>query len=77
MLGGFLVRADLVKFAHLVPEASDVPNQLGIAYTAAGREEEALAAFERAVALDCDNQAAVANRDAARGHGSAGPPAAR
>jgi Flp pilus assembly protein TadD len=68
--------------AALVPEASEVQNHLGVAYTSAGRDEEALAAFERAVALDCDNQAAVANLEAARGRisvdggrerGSAGP----
>lgn len=58
------------RAAVLVPEASEVQNHLGIAYTAAGHDEEALAAFERAVALDCDNQAAVGNLDAARGRGS-------
>jgi tetratricopeptide (TPR) repeat protein len=74
------------RAATLVPEASEVQNHLGIAYTSAGRDEEALAAFERAVALDCDNQAAAANLEAARGRvsldgergrGSAGPTAAQ
>ncbi|MEN8160699.1 MAG: tetratricopeptide repeat protein [Myxococcota bacterium] len=54
------------RAATLVPEASEVQNHLGLAYTAAGRDEDALAAFERAVVLDCDNQAAAANLSAAR-----------
>ncbi len=65
------------RAATLVPEASEVQNHLGVAYTAAGRDAEALAAFERAVALDCDNQAAVTNLDAARARNAAGPTAAR
>lgn len=58
--------AELERAAVLVPEASEVQNHLGIAYAAAGREADALAAFERAVALDCDNHAAAENLRAAR-----------
>jgi Flp pilus assembly protein TadD len=58
--------AELELAARLAPERSEVQNHLGIAYAAAGRPREALAAFERAVALDCDNAAAQANLAAAR-----------
>lgn len=60
---GDLTRAveDLERAAALVPQASEVQNHLGLAYAAAGREDEALAAFERAVALDCGNRAAREN----------------
>jgi Flp pilus assembly protein TadD len=61
-----LAVAELERAAALVPEASEVQNHLGLAYAAAGRDTEARAAFERAVALDCDNRAAVENLDAAR-----------
>ena len=61
-----LAVAELERAATLVPEASEVQNHLGIAYDAAGRHADALAAFERAVALDCDNRAAAANLAAAR-----------
>ena len=61
-----LAVAELERAAALVPEASEVQNHLGIAYASAGREADALAAFERAVALDCDNRAAVENLRAAR-----------
>jgi Flp pilus assembly protein TadD len=42
-------------------DVSEVQNHLGIAYLASGRRDEALRAFERAVALDCDNAAARRN----------------
>jgi Flp pilus assembly protein TadD len=58
--------ADLEQAAELVPQASAVQNHLGLAYAAAGRHEEARQAFERAVALDCDNQAAQENLAVAR-----------
>jgi Flp pilus assembly protein TadD len=48
--------AEYERAAALVPEASEVQNHLGLAYAALGR----------AVALDCDNRAAVENLDAAR-----------
>jgi Flp pilus assembly protein TadD len=57
---------DLEAAAQRVPQASEVQNHLGLAYAAAGRDVEALHAFERAVALDCSNQAAQQNLEAAR-----------
>ena len=51
----------LEREAQLRPEVSEIQNHLGLAYQAAGREEEALAAFEHAVALDCSNQPAQEN----------------
>ena len=42
---------DLEQAASLVPEASEVQNHLGLAYRAAGRDEDARAAFQRAVDL--------------------------
>jgi len=56
-----LAIVELERAAQLVPEASEVQNHLGLAYQAAGRDEEARLAFERAVALDCDNRAAQEN----------------
>ena len=56
---------DLERAAELVPHASEIQNHLGLAYAAEGREREALFAFRRAVALDCDNQAARRNLRAA------------
>ena len=68
-----LVRGDAVtavaaleRAAALVPERSEVFNHLGLAYAAAGRPADARFAFERAVALDCDNHAAQANLRAAQ-----------
>jgi Flp pilus assembly protein TadD len=57
--------ADLERAAELVPHASEIQNHLGLAYAAEGRDREALLAFRRAVALDCDNQAARQNLRAA------------
>lgn len=57
---------DLEAAANRVPQASEVQNHLGLAYAAAGRDVEALHAFERAVALDCSNQAAQQNLAAAQ-----------
>ena len=56
---------DLERAATLVPHASEVQNHLGAAYAADGRDADALAAFERAVDLDCDNAAAQRNLRAA------------
>jgi Flp pilus assembly protein TadD len=53
--------ADLEQAAQLVPHASEVQNHLGLAYAAAGRPDDARHAFERAVELDCDNEAAARN----------------
>ena len=55
--------AELSEAARLVPEASEVHNHLGIAQLEAGRIELARESFERAVELDCDNQAASDNLD--------------
>lgn len=57
--------ADLERAAELAPQASEVQNHLGLAYSAAGREDEARDAFARAVDLDCDNAAARENLAAA------------
>ncbi len=51
----------LERAAELAPRASEVQNHLGIAYLEAGRRDDALAAFERATRLDCDNEAARSN----------------
>ena len=53
--------------AERTPEVSEVQNHLGIAYLAAGRRDDALRAFQRAVALDCDNAAAQRNLELLRG----------
>lgn len=52
---------DLERAAEEVPHASPLQNHLGLAYAAAGRDAEALAAFRRAVELDCENAAAQEN----------------
>jgi Flp pilus assembly protein TadD len=71
---GDVLRAvvELELAARLAPERSEVQNHLGIAYAAAGRPGDAVAAFERAVALDCDNAAAKANLAAALARGPQG-----
>jgi Flp pilus assembly protein TadD len=71
---GDVLRAvvELELAARLVPERSEVQNHLGVAYVAAGRPRDALLAFERAVALDCDNAAAQANLSAARARSDGG-----
>jgi len=53
--------AQLEEAATLVPDASEIRNQLGLAYWSAGEPERARAAFEAAIDLDCDNEAARAN----------------
>jgi Flp pilus assembly protein TadD len=53
---------DLERAAELVPQASEIQNHLGIAYLQAGRRDQARVAFDRALALDCNNSAAIANR---------------
>jgi Flp pilus assembly protein TadD len=67
--------ADLEQAARLLPEASEVQNHLGIAYEAAGREDDALAAYRRALALDCGNDAAARNLRAAERRGAQTPAA--
>ena len=53
--------SDLEQAALLKPDSSEIQNHLGIAYERSGQPAAALAAFERAVELDCDNAAASAN----------------
>jgi Flp pilus assembly protein TadD len=59
---------DLEAAAELLPASSAVQNHLGLAYAAARRDADALLAFERAVAIDCDNRAAQTNLARARAH---------
>lgn len=63
---------DLERASQLVPRASEIQNHLGLAYTAAGRDADALAAFRRAVSLDCDNAAAAHNLAAAENRAGTG-----
>lgn len=57
--------AQLEEAASLIPQASEIQNHLGLAYLESGRTKDAAAAFDRAVALDCDNHAASENLAAA------------
>jgi len=59
-------RARLEEAARLAPDASQIQNHLGLALAAGGDHAAALAAFERAVELDCDNASASRNLEAAR-----------
>ena len=52
---------ELERAAILLPNASEVQNHLGIAYSMEGRWDEAVSAYRRAVELDCDNLAAKQN----------------
>lgn len=67
--------ADLERAASLMPSASEIQNHLGLAYWSDGREDAAQQALERALELDCDNDAARVNLARLRA-GSAGPRAA-
>ncbi len=62
-----LAVAQLEEAARLVPQASEIQNHLGLSYLALGRREAARGAFDRALQLDCDNQAARDNRLLAEG----------
>ncbi|MEM9173600.1 MAG: tetratricopeptide repeat protein [Myxococcota bacterium] len=53
--------AQLEAAADLVPGASEIRNHLGLAYWSAGDPERAREAFEIALDLDCDNEAARTN----------------
>jgi len=67
--------AELERAAALTPDASHVQNHLGIAYEEVGRHDDAVRAYERAVALDCDNGAAQANLERTQGeHAAASHP---
>ena len=73
---GDSVRAvsDLERAAGMLPEASEVQNHLGLAYQATGRDRDAELAFERAVALDCDNHAAAENLRVTQARSARGAP---
>ena len=66
--------SDLERAAELLPEASEVQNHLGLAYHAAGRDRDAELAFQRAVALDCENSAAAENLSVTQARATGGPP---
>lgn len=51
----------LEEAATLAPSVSEIRNHLGLAYWSAGDETSARAAFEAAIELDCDNDAARSN----------------
>ena len=79
-----LAISELERASELMPDNSDVYNQLGLGHARAGQLDQAVAAFERAGELDCGNQAAVVNlalakeqrsRMAAQGLGEASAPA--
>ena len=61
-----LAVSDLEAAAALQPDSSEIQNHLGIAYEGSGEIEDARRAFERAVALDCDNASASTNLEALR-----------
>lgn len=65
---GLILRAidDLEHASALAPEAAPIRNNLGVAYLAAGRQGDALRAFERAVALDCSHEPSQLNLRALR-----------
>ncbi len=62
---------------HLLPDASQIQNHLGLAFLATGQREKALTAFQRAVELDCSNAAAVHNLAAVRATAQEGPALAK
>jgi Flp pilus assembly protein TadD len=66
--------SELERAAALAPEVSAIQNHLGLAYEQAGRPDDALHAFERAVALDCENEAAAHNLRALRVERAAASP---
>lgn len=53
--------AALEHAVGLMPNASEIHNHLGLAYWSDGREDAALRELERAVELDCENDAALGN----------------
>ncbi len=57
---------ELEEAARALPGSSAVHNHLGLAYAAAERHPEALREFERAIEIDCTNEAAQANLAGAR-----------
>ena len=65
--------ADLEQASRLAPDASEIRNHLGLAYLAAGDKRAARDAFERAVALDCENGAAHRNLQVIEADWAGGP----
>ncbi len=61
---------ELREAARLVPHASEIQNHLGIAYWREGDLALARAAFETALELDCENEAARRNLDRLDAHRS-------
>lgn len=53
--------AEFSAAALRVPHASEIQNHLGLAYWQAGRTAQARGAFEAALSLDCENEAAQHN----------------
>ncbi len=66
--------AELERAAALVPDSSAVQNHLGIAYEASDRPDDARRAYERAVELSCENEAAQTNLRALRARAEDGEP---
>ena len=54
---------ELETAARLIPHASEIQNHLGLAYWAEGDVDRARTAFDRALELDCDNEAARRNQN--------------
>ena len=55
--------AELSRAADLVPHASEIQNHLGMAYWTLGELSAAESAFDQALVLDCENEAARLNRE--------------
>ena len=57
---------ELERAVALMPDVSEIHNHLGLAYWSDAREEAAERELERAVELDCDNEAARLNLERLR-----------
>jgi len=57
---------ELEQAAVFVPHASEIQNHLGLAYWSGGELKAARQSFERALELNCENQAAAANLEQLR-----------
>lgn len=63
---GDVAIAELLEAARLIPHASEIQNHLGLAYWENAQLGPAKSAFERAVELDCENEAARVNLERLR-----------
>ena len=54
---------ELSRAADLVPHASEIQNHLGMAHWTLGELDDAESAFDQALVLDCENEAARLNRE--------------